>query len=96
MPGKPTANKIKNADQPPGKKANHSIVNYLDFVITATRTSAATIEVDVYDSPAGKSDRPTSSKFSRKVEQQMHQSFFGTPQNEGGQMRLQKKEAVAL
>lgn len=78
------------------KMPNVPITKYLDFVITATRKSPGTIEVDIYDSPAGKLNKPVLVKFSKKLEARIHLSFFGTAARDGGQMQIQRKEAINL
>jgi len=80
----------------PSNKPESSLTKYLDFVITATRKSNEWIEVDVFDSPAGKLKKPITVKFSKKTEQQIHQSFVGSAHESGGQMMIQQKEAIDL
>lgn len=76
--------------------AKTAIAKYLDFVITATRVSPANIEVGVYESPAGKLDKPVLVKFSKKLETEMYESFVGTATAQSGRMNIRKNEAIKL
>ena len=78
------------------KKTSSALARYLDFVITATRKSPATIEVDIVDSPAGKLKKPITVKFSKKQEGEIHQSFLGDAKQTTGQMLIQQQEAISL
>jgi len=72
------------------------LAKYLDFVITAFRISPGTLEIDVFDSPAGKLPEPVVVKFSKKLEENIHQSFVGDTHKPGGKMNITQNEAIVL
>src|SRR6186713_895569 len=77
-------------------KTRSVITDYSDFVIQAKRRSLKIVDVSVFLSPSGKTEKPVAVNFTDTESQKIQESFCMNNPGQPGRMKITAEEATEL